>query len=322
MVDDARCDRSVSVGWSEDGTDPVDSTTAELLHDYRDRTAAEEVRAERDRPADPSANWSGWWWSTPPPRCSSQPLFDGTPAGLWFVEDSMGWERAVTRRMNIPASARVYEVDGAQAWAELCRQFSVEVTAQKRHDWYRTTGRSGRWVFPDWPRLSERYEGVHLTVAGYLAAAGTAITVDADTAITVDADTASVIAGWRPTIPTGSPTPSTSTATTPEPGCATPVEDILPGSKKRTAEDCWPLCRKRIRERDAGGQAARDTQSGMIGGMPVLMRLGWVALASLSAAVSADWALGPMLWTTECQLGEFPTELIASWDKCTSSTRR
>ena len=55
-------------------------------------------------------------------------------------------------------------------------------------------------------------------------------------------------------------------------------------------------------------------------GMPVLIRLGWVALASLSAAVSADWALGPMLWTTECQLGEFRTELIASWDECISST--
>ncbi|MDI9977495.1 hypothetical protein [Rhodococcus sp. IEGM 1307] len=183
-----------SVGWSEDDTDPVDSTTTELLRDYRDRTAAEEVRAERDRPADPSANWSGWWWSTPPTRCSSRRLFDGTPAGLWFVEDSMGWERAITRRMNIPAGARVYEVDGAQAWAELCRQFPVEVTAQKRHDWYRTTGRSGRWVIPDWPRLSERYEGVHLTVAGYLAAAGTAIAVDTDT----DTDTASVIAGWAP----------------------------------------------------------------------------------------------------------------------------
>jgi hypothetical protein len=179
-----------SVSWSEDGTDSVDSTTAELLRDYRDRTAAQEVRAERDRPADPSANWSGWWWSTPPTRCSSRLQFDGTPAGLWFVEDSMGWERAITRQVNIPDGARVYEVDGAQAWAELCRQFPVEVTAQKRHDWYRTTGRSGRWVIPDWPRFSEQYEGVHLTVAGYLAAAGTAIAVDADTA--------SVIAGWAP----------------------------------------------------------------------------------------------------------------------------
>jgi len=55
-----------AVDWSEDDTDSVDSTTAELLRYYRDRTAQEEGRAERDRPADPLANWSGWWWSTPP----------------------------------------------------------------------------------------------------------------------------------------------------------------------------------------------------------------------------------------------------------------
>lgn len=184
-----------SVGWVDEstqspGASAAEPTAAELMRDYRIRTADDEKRAERDRPADPSANWTGWWWSTPPTRCSTRQLSDGTPAGLWFVEDDMGWERAVTRRVNIPADVRMYEIDGPQAWAELCRQFPVEVTAQKRHDWYRTTGRAGRWVIPDWPLVSERYDGVHLTVAGYLAAAGTAIQVDADTA--------SVIAGWAP----------------------------------------------------------------------------------------------------------------------------
>ncbi len=102
-------------------------------------------------------------------------MFDDTPAGLWFVEDDMGWTRAVSRRMRVPCGVRVYEIDGAQAWAQLCREFPVEVTAQKRHDWYSTTGRVGRWVIPDWPRVAECYDGVHLTVCGYLAAAGTAI---------------------------------------------------------------------------------------------------------------------------------------------------
>lgn len=183
------------VGWVDERMESLDATAtappaAELLRDYRVRTAEEEKRAERDRPADPSASWSGKWWSFPPTRCSARLLFEGSPAGLWFVEDSGGWERAVARRVTIPDGVRVYEVDGAQAWAELCRQFPVEVTAQKRHDWYRTTGRSGRWVIPDWSRVAERYDGVHLTVAGYLAAAGTAIEVDANTS--------SVIAGWAP----------------------------------------------------------------------------------------------------------------------------
>lgn len=75
-------------------------------------------------------------------------------------------------------------------WAQLCRRFPLEITAQKRHDWYRTTGRDGRWVLPDWDAVAEVYGGVHLAVAGYLAAAGTAIDVDGDAG--------SVIAGWAP----------------------------------------------------------------------------------------------------------------------------
>jgi hypothetical protein len=165
-------------------------TTAETLRDYSARTVKEEVRAASERPADPSAGFSGEWWSFPPTRSSTRSLFDGTPAELWFVEDGTGWKRAVSRRMRIPGGVRVYEIGGAQAWAQLCREFPVEVTAQKRHDWYTTTGRVGRWVIPDWPRVAEYYDGVHLTVCGYLAAAGTAIAVD-------DA-TASVIAGWAP----------------------------------------------------------------------------------------------------------------------------
>ncbi|SFA40070.1 hypothetical protein SAMN05444374_101432 [Rhodococcoides kroppenstedtii] len=64
------------------------------------------------------------------------------------------------------------------------------MTAQKRHEWYRTTGRAGRWVIPDWLRVGEVYDGVHLTAAGYLSAA--------TTEIPVDDDCASVIAGWAP----------------------------------------------------------------------------------------------------------------------------
>lgn len=178
------------VGWGDDHLDAPETTVAEQLRDWHDRTLEWEARAARDRPADPTANWSGEWWSYPFVRCSTRSMFDGTPAGLWFVEDSMGWKRAVARRMSTPPGTRVYEIDGAQAWADLCRRFPVEVTAQKRHDWYRTTGRAGRWVVPDWLRVADEYEAVHLTVAGYLVAAGTAIEVDAETA--------SVIAGWAP----------------------------------------------------------------------------------------------------------------------------
>lgn len=185
----AETDQWVIVSRDDDSPDTFESTAAELLSDWHERTLAAVARAA-DRPTDPKANWSGYWWSNPSVRCSTRTLFDGTPAELWFVEDSMDWKRIAVRQVGAPAGARIYEIDGARAWAELCRRFPLEVTAEKRHDWYRTTGRSGRWVIPNWQLVAESYTGVHLTVMGYLAAAGTAIGVDDETA--------SVIAGWAP----------------------------------------------------------------------------------------------------------------------------
>lgn len=182
-----------SVHWEHrDGTFHTD-IVLENLEEWRDKTLAAEAGAARARPSDPTANFSGEWWSIPPQTLphSSRTLFDGTPACLLFVEDGPGARRALTRRLYPPPTdARVYEIDGADAWADLCRRYPLEQSAQKRHDWYRTTGRIGRWVMPDWSLVAQDFDGVHLTVAGYLAAAGTAISVDCDTA--------SVIAGWDP----------------------------------------------------------------------------------------------------------------------------
>lgn len=82
------------------------------------------------------------------------------------------------------------EIDGAQAWAELCRHHSVDVTAERRHDWSRVTGRAGPWVVPDWATIARDYHGVHLTAAAYLGVAGTPIRVDGRSA--------SLVAGWNP----------------------------------------------------------------------------------------------------------------------------
>lgn len=74
--------------------------------------------------------------------------------------------------------------------AALCRTYPLEVTEQKRHDWYSTTGRYGRWVVPDWSAVAVDHDAVHLTAAAYLTSAGTAVPVDDGVA--------SVIAGWYP----------------------------------------------------------------------------------------------------------------------------
>lgn len=165
-----------------------------LLRAASDRERANERLAQKKRDPDPTANWSGDWWSTPTRimPSSARVLSDGSPAGLWFVEDSLGWEHAETTKISVSDDVSALEIKDASDWAELCARFPLEVTAQKRHDWYRTTKHTGRWVAPDWAQVAEHYDGVHLQVGAYLSAAGTAIPIDNSTA------TASVVAGWNP----------------------------------------------------------------------------------------------------------------------------
>lgn len=165
---------------------------AETLEQWRLEMLEEERRAAMDRPSDPAANFSGTWWSRPPSALSSstRTLAGRGPAGLWLVEDRFAEEEAATEQLMVPAGALIFEIDSPADWAQLCREHPVTVTASKRHDWYRTTGRTGPWVMPDWSRLQEKYDAVHLTVGGYLATAGVAILVDDGCA--------SVVAGWDP----------------------------------------------------------------------------------------------------------------------------
>lgn len=151
----------------------------------------DEVTAARDRPADPSANWSGSWWSRPGGVSgSTRMLHERGPVGLWLVEDGFGERRATTEQLELPAKLRIHEIDSPAAWAQLCRDHAMDVTASKRHDWYRTTGRNGPWLMPDWARLQGMYDGVHLTMGGYLSTAGVAIPLDGGFA--------TVLAGWEP----------------------------------------------------------------------------------------------------------------------------
>ncbi|WP_223690046.1 hypothetical protein [Leifsonia poae] len=164
------------------------------IRTFRAKAVAEEHRARRDRPSDLTASFSGSWWSTPLVPLASftttRSVGATGPVGLHLIEDSMGWEEAQTRPVGIDPRARVYEISTADDWAELCRRFPLDLTSSRRHDWYRATGRIGEWVIPDWTSVGEHFDGVHLSAAAYLQAAGLPVPVDGDTA--------SLIAGWGP----------------------------------------------------------------------------------------------------------------------------
>lgn len=175
-----------------EGDAALASTAGGLLERWRAALVKEETVAQRERPSDPSAMWGGSWWSTPPAALTqtTRSLVGRGPVGLWLIEDTFGWEAATTAEIVVPVDARTYEIDGPGTWVELCRRYPLDVTASRRHDWYRATGRSGRWVIPDWSQLRQDIDAVHLSVNGYLTAAGRALSVEDGVA--------TVLAGWDP----------------------------------------------------------------------------------------------------------------------------
>ena len=182
----ARQQEQWAIGWRpvEDPA-PLPKNPGKTLTEWAHKERAEEIRAARERPTDPTANVSGTWWSIPHGLIQT---VGQLPAALNLVEDSLGWEQATV--VPVRGSGRVLEVNVAEDWVLLCRKFPLEVTASRRHDWYHATGRHGRWVIPDWEKVAGEWDAMHLTVAGYLNVAGRALKVDPETA--------TVIAGWDP----------------------------------------------------------------------------------------------------------------------------
>lgn len=164
---------------------------ADALARWRAHTVEDEARAVRERPADPRASWSGEWWSTPPRELTrTTRALGGGPVGLRLEEDAGGADRATVQRVDVPPGATVLELDSPDAWVDLCRRHPLDVTASRRHDWYRTTGTAAGWVVPDWAAVAREVDAVHLTVVGYLTTAGRALPLGDGLA--------TVLGGWDP----------------------------------------------------------------------------------------------------------------------------
>jgi hypothetical protein len=135
---------------------------------------------------------SGTWWSTPNAHgipVTSRWLRDRGPAGMWLVEDELGWTGACCWPVAPTREPRVFEVHGPDDWALLARSHPFDVTDSRSPDWRRATGRSGRWVIPDWPAVARDYDAVHVSAWGWLTTAGRPVPVNG---------AASLLAGWSP----------------------------------------------------------------------------------------------------------------------------
>lgn len=173
-----------TVRWHREGGADEDDPHGDVSRWARGTRSAE-VAARAERPRDPRAPWTGEWWSIP---LGLQQSVDHVPTALDLVEDEFGWCEATVTPVEGPSST--LEIAAAEDWVQLCREHPLEVTASRRHDWYRVTGRDCRWVIPDWEQVAQRWNAVHLTVSAYLTAA--------TRALEVEDGIASVIGGWDP----------------------------------------------------------------------------------------------------------------------------
>ena len=190
---------------------PVLSGARERLQRWRAEVLAEERAAAAYRPARlgvvsrrletaprparyPAASISGQWWSTPAMASlvtTTRPLPGLGSVELVWEEDSFGQRNRLIWPLTTTRVPRVWEIDRPEAWVRLVERYPLDVTNARRHDWYRTTGRTGTWCIPDWNAVAEHWDAVHVSVAGYLTTATRALPLG-------DGDSATVLAGWNP----------------------------------------------------------------------------------------------------------------------------
>jgi hypothetical protein len=186
--------------------EPLLSGAAGRVAAWRADTLRREESLRATDTAAPLGEWSGQWWSDP--AMSGLPITTRALPGLGatrlaLVEDGLGWKSARCWPLRPRAGARVYEVDGPAAWAALVARYPLDLTMSRRHDWWRATGRAGRWLIPDYQAVAADYDGVHLTVLGYLTTAGVALPAGSADRDDPDGDdpggeARTLLAGWEP----------------------------------------------------------------------------------------------------------------------------
>ena len=88
--------------------------------------------------------------------------------------------------------------DAPGQWAGLVDRYPLDVGRSRRHDWWRATGLTGRWLIPDYAAVATDWDAIHVSVAGYLATAGVATPVGAAAGSAAGAGARTMLAGWDP----------------------------------------------------------------------------------------------------------------------------
>jgi hypothetical protein len=183
--------RQAFVDWSDTG-EPPDLSTSDALQKTeaevfaRGRPVMDRIRRlGRERAA-------GAWWSAPAGAglpCTTRKLDSVTAAGLICRDDSLGESRACAWDVHVAADAAVAEIHDVPDWQQLVTASPRLVSDSRQEEWSQRFGLPGPWFLPDWGELAGRWDGVHLSVYGYLRCQGQIAPVS---------DGRTVLVGWDP----------------------------------------------------------------------------------------------------------------------------
>ncbi len=197
-------------GW----WDPVDRADQRLVHwdDLPEigpggieavvRDSVERTRVHNDQALErtkasprPGGRVGAFWWSAPdfsPLTWTTRAVAPlPSTALLGFIDTHQPLEAtgASVYSFRISPNAHVYEIVGPEDWRHLVERFPIDVTGTHDGEWREWGGVTGPWVLPDWTEVMEHYDGVHVTIGGYLASWGLALPVGA---------AHTMLAGWIP----------------------------------------------------------------------------------------------------------------------------
>jgi hypothetical protein len=162
------------------------------------RLTAEEERSAEGRITPPVFQDSvtgspehGVWWSIPDRPTTTRGDLQGLPSvTLACREGHISYEeRWSVWSIEVPEEARVYEVSNLDDWVRLVERHKALASSESRREWATSTRYSGTWAMPDWAGVMNSWDGVHISLLGYLSAAYRKADVDGS---------AVYLAGWNP----------------------------------------------------------------------------------------------------------------------------
>jgi hypothetical protein len=138
------------------------------------------------------------WFASPDVLTALRPIASAvleSPLTQWWSDPvDLDNQRMVGHRISgvqWPESTTPYR--SADAALDRWREHVLEGEARfrQRSDWLDTTGEVHNWFIPDWAAVAHDFDGVHLTLNGYLTTPGIAVPLQNN-------DGATVLAGFDP----------------------------------------------------------------------------------------------------------------------------